>query len=293
MNKKSFTVPRLFISVALVTAGLLSGCGDDQGDVSNSWNTPDTVVFSYPYPDQTEVPATAPVVLRFSSALDQAVIDDIDARLQLVSDIDDSTVTVDYQVTDNGKGLILDPQSPLLPAETYQLVVSGDGLGAIDGNSVARVQFQTAGNQAGAAEAMGVGPFALLSAPLDQPQLLASNDDASRPNDMSTFRMAFNQTLDPTSTSYGENGTVQLRDNLGQLVPASLFLQGRYLSLDPSQDLEPVEHTLTITGLRAQTTGAELPEYNRTFVPVSTLPRATSILKVGSLGDEQPDLTSC
>ena len=35
-----------------------------------------------------------------------------------------------------------------------------------------------------------------------------------------------------------------------------------------------------------------MPEYNRTFVPVSTLPRATSILKVGSLGAEQPDLTS-
>ncbi len=297
MNEKKTNIYQLFTALLVATiASILYGCGgDDEGDVTTTttWQAPDSLIFSYPYPDQIEVPSSALVVLRFSTELDQEVIDDIDTRLLLVSDPDDSTVAVEYQVTDNGRGLVLHPLSPLLPAETYHLAVSGAGLGAIDGDSVARVQFQTAGSQAGAAEAMGAGPFALLSAPpLGQPQLLASNDDASRPNDMSTFRMAFNQTLDPTSTSYGENGTVQLRDNLGQLVPASLFLQGRYLSLDPSQDLEPVEHTLTITGLRAQTTGAELPEYNRTFVPVSTLPRATSILKVGSLGAEQPDLTS-
>ncbi|EUC68959.1 hypothetical protein Y017_02770 [Alcanivorax sp. 97CO-5] len=297
MNEKKTNIYQLFTALLIATiASILYGCGgDDEGDVTTTttWQAPDSLIFSYPYPDQIEVPSSAPVVLRFSTELDQEVIDDIDTRLLLVSDLDDSTVAVEYQVTDNGRGLVLHPLSPLLPAETYHLAVSGAGLGAIDGDSVARVQFSTAGNQGGAMDAMGVGPFALLSAPpLDQPQLLASNEDASRPNDMSTFRMSFNQTLDPTSTSYGENGTVQLRDNLGKLVPASMFMRGRYLTLDPSQDLEPVEHTLTITGLRAQTTGAELPEYNRTFVPISTLPRATSILKVGSLGAEQPDLTS-
>ncbi|MGB2058107.1 MAG: Ig-like domain-containing protein [Alcanivorax sp.] len=293
MNKKQHIIRKLFISVTIVIAAQLTGCGGDQGDVTNQWSTPDTLIFSYPYPGQTEVPPTAPVVLRFSSVLDQTVMDDIEARLQLVSNMDDSTVIVDYQVVDNGRGLILRPQSRLLPTQTYQLVVIGDGLGAIDKDSLARVQFRTAGNQAGASEAMGSGSFRLLSAtPLDQPSLLDSIDDASRSNDMSTFRMSFNQTLDPTSIEYGESGSVQLRDNLGKLVPASMFLQGRYLTLDPARDLKPVEHTLTITGLRAQTSGALLPQYERTFIPDSTLPRATSILKVGSLGVEQPELTS-
>ena len=293
MNKKSHIISTLFISVAIVIASQLTGCGGDKGNVTNQWSTPDTLIFSYPYPGQTEVPPTAPVVLRFSSVLDQAVIDDIDARLQLISDIDGSSVMVDYQVIDNGRGLALHPQSRLLPAERYHLVVNGDGLGSIDNDSVAQVQFRTAGNQAGASKSMGTGPFMLLSAtPLDQPSLLESIDDASHPNDMSTFRMSFNQTIDPTSTEYDEDGSIQLRDNLGKLVPASLFLQGRHLTLDPHQDLKPVEHTLTITGLLAQTTGAELPEYNRTFIPDSTLPRATSVLKVGSLGAEQPELVS-
>lgn len=292
MNSK-LHVSQLFISVAILMASLLTGCGDGQGDVSKSWHAPDTLIFSYPYPHQTEVPTTAPVILRFSTALDQAVINGIDSRVQLVNDTDNRAVKTDYQVTNSGRGLILHPQSPLLPAETYQLVVRGDGLGAIDGDSVARVQFHTAGNQAGAAKAMGVGPFSLLSvSPLDQPSLLDSIDDASQPNDMSTFRMAFNQILDPASTSYGENGSVQLRDNLGKLVPASMFIKGRYLTLDPSRDLEAVKYTLTLSGLRARTTGAVLPEYRRSFVPSSTNPRATSILKVGSLGSEKPQLKS-
>ena len=293
MNNNPITIHQFLISLAVAIAALLTGCGGDQGDVSNPWSTPETLIFSYPYPGQTEVPATAPVILRFSSALEQEVIDDIDSRLQLVSDTDGNTVMVDYQVVDNGRGLALYPQSRLAPAEAYHLVVNDDGLGAIDDNSVARVRFRTAGSQAGASQTMGSGSFTLLSAtPLDQPSLLEPIDDASHPNDMSTFRMSFNQTVDPTSTAYGETGSVQLRDNLGKLVPASLFLQGRYLTLDPDQDLKPVEHTLTIAGLRAQTTGEQLPEYNRTFVPEATLPRATSVLKVGSLGAEQPGLVS-
>ncbi|MGB1906393.1 MAG: Ig-like domain-containing protein, partial [Spongiibacter sp.] len=143
MNKKQHIIRKLFISVTIVIAAQLTGCGGDQGDVTNQWSTPDTLIFSYPYPGQTEVPPTAPVVLRFSSVLDQTVMDDIEARLQLVSNMDDSTVIVDYQVVDNGRGLILRPQSRLLPTQTYQLVVIGDGLGAIDKDSLARVQFRT------------------------------------------------------------------------------------------------------------------------------------------------------
>ena len=293
MNNNSSTIHQFFTILAIAIAALLTGCGGDKGDVNNPWSTPETLIFSYPYPGQTEVPVTAPVILRFSSALEQEVIDDIDSRLQLASDTDGNTVMVDYQVVDNGRGLALYPQSQLAPAEGYHLVVNDGGLGAIDDDSVNRVGFRTAGSQDGASQSMGSGSFTLLSAtPLDQPSLLESIDDARRPNDMSTLRMSFNQTVDPVSTAYGETGSVQLRDNLGKLVPASLFLRGRYLTLDPEQDLQPVEHTLTIAGLRAQTTGEQLPVYNRTFVPKTTLPRATSILKVGSLGAEQPELAS-
>jgi hypothetical protein len=293
MNKKLPPSLRLVAGLTLLLAGLLAGCGGDQGGVTVPWRTPETVIFSYPYPQQTEVPTSAPVVLRFSSALDQEVADDISARIQLVRDTDGSTVAVDYQLVEDGQGLILRPQSPLAPTETYQLVVGGDGLGAIDGDTVERVQFQAAGAQAGSSESMGTGSFALLFAqPMDRPSLLSEIDDASHPIDMSTFRMAFNQALDPTSALYGESGSVQLRDNTGNLVQASMFLQGRYLSLDPAEDLQPVEHTLTISGVRADTTGATLPDYQRTFMPDSSLPRATSTLKVGALGAEQPELTS-
>ena len=91
MNNNPITIHQFLISLAVAIAALLTGCGGDQGDVTNQWSTPDTLIFSYPYPGQTEVPPTAPVVLRFSSVLDQTVMDDIEARLQLVSNMDDST----------------------------------------------------------------------------------------------------------------------------------------------------------------------------------------------------------
>ena len=47
MNNNPITIHQFLISLAVAIAALLTGCGGDQGDVSNPWSTPETLIFSY------------------------------------------------------------------------------------------------------------------------------------------------------------------------------------------------------------------------------------------------------
>ncbi|WP_340676374.1 Ig-like domain-containing protein [Paraperlucidibaca sp.] len=281
---------KLMITFTLLCSGLLASCGGDSGTITNPWQAPKSLIFAYPYPGQTEVPTSAVIVLRFSEPLEQAVLDDISTRLHLLHSLDGSLVPVSYQGVDGGQGLLLRSAAALTPNSSYRLELAGNALGSIDPQSFESFRFHTAGAQAGFAQAIGSGGFALLAAtPLDQPSLLADIPDAEQPNDMSTLRMAFNRALDPRTTVYGNE--IQLLDNHGNLIDSSIYLQGRYLVLDPANDLSPVEHHLILNGVRSQS-GELLDPIERSFTPTPTYPRATSILKVGTLGEEQPELLS-
>lgn len=284
-------VPVHHLMTTLILASLIVGCGDDAGQITNPWQPPDSLIFAFPFPDQDEVPVSTPVVLRFSKALDDDVAADIENRVQLRHLPDDSVVTVDYKIVSEGRGLVLRPAAaPLVANSSYQLVLTGDGLGSINPAPFDDFRFHTAGLQSGSRDLVGSGPFAMLSvAPLDQASLLVDNPDAAHPGDMDTLRLVFNRTLDPASVTYGE--TVSLLDNNDMLVEASLYLQGRYLALDPKNDLGSVEHRLVIDGVRSRE-NETFPSLERRFTPMQTMPRETAILRVGTLGEEQPDMLS-
>ena len=277
--------------VLLPNVLLLSGCGGDNSVITFTRSpTSKSLIFAYPYPGQREVTPSAQVVLRFSAPLDESVTADLENRLQLVTVEDDNAITFDLEAADDKRGLVLRPVDKLTPDAEYQLQLIGEGLGRIDTSPFRDFRFRTAGAQQGFADTIGDGNFELLTiAPLDQTALLASIDDARQPNDMSTLRMVFNRLLDPATANYGEQ--VKLVDAQGSLVRVSLLLQGRYLVLDPMNDLKAVKHTLILSGLRSRG-GETLPDIERTFTPVATIPRETAILKVGALGEQQPDLAS-
>lgn len=281
------------LAFCLVLPGLLllSGCGgEDKGATTTAWTTSETLIFAYPYPGQEEVTPSTQVVLRFSAPLAETVLEDIDNRLQLVTAEGGNPVTFSPETVDGGRGLLLRPAAKLAANTEYRLQLIGEGLGSIDTGPFNDFRFRTAGAQQGFAEAIGDGDFRLRSVtPLDHTALLVGIDDARQPNDMSTLRMAFSRLLAPGSVNYGEQ--VRLVDEQGGLVEASLLLQGRYLVLDPRYDLEPAEHTLRLSGLRSRG-GEVLPDLERSFTPVDTGPQATSILKVGVLGEQQPGLAS-
>lgn len=272
----------------LLFAVLLSACSDNRGKIESSWSPPDTLLFAYPYPGQQEVPPSTKIILRFSAPLETDVLDNIDERF-LLSDEDSNALGYQYQVVDNGQGLVLTPEPALLPNHRYQLRIGDDGIGSVSTDAFSNFYFDTAGSQTGFANQTGTGPLSLMAVtPLDPVSLLADIDDA-RVNDMSTLRMVFNRPLDPASAIYGEQ--VQLINDQQQLVEASLLLQGRYLVLDPHIDLEAVEHTLIIDGIKSRA-GEVLDTVERTFTPKTTLPRETTVIKVGTIGDEQSELTA-
>ncbi len=289
MNKQINIRPR-YVSFALWVFGLMliSACGDDEGKVVNPWRASDTLVFAYPYPGQQEVPTSGNVVLRFSTTLSDEVSGDVEDRLRLADDAGNA-VPFTPEVIDGGRGLVLKPRTSLSPNTHYRLSVSEAGLGRIDDTVFKNFQFHTMGAHAGFADAVGSDGFKILGiTPLDPDPLLAGIEDA-RINDMSTLRMVFNRPLDPATTVYGKQ--ITLVDDQGQLIDASVLLQGRYLILDPRQDLDTVEYTLALSGLRSRD-GSLLPEVERQFTPMGTQPRETTVIKVGSLGEQQPDLQS-
>ena len=189
-------VPVHHLMTTLILASLIVGCGDDAGRITNPWQPPDSLIFAFPFPDQDEVSVSTPVVLRFSKALDDDVAADIENRVQLRHLPDDSVVAVDYEIVSEGRGLVLRPAAaPLVANSSYQLVLTGDGLGSINPAPFDDFRFHTAGLQSGSRDLVGSGPFAMLSvAPLDQASLLVDNPDAAHPGDMDTLRLVFNRT---------------------------------------------------------------------------------------------------
>ncbi len=259
-------------------AGLaLVGCGADTQTTTFFWEK-SRLEYSYPYDGQREVSVRAPIVLRFSHALD----DDADLAEVSLLDADENPVPVTTTLLDDRRSIVLRPQQPLrpvteyvvsigeLPAELSDVVVPEDG-----------ISFRTRGLRKGPRDLQTADPGFLIS------RLIP--DGLDRPlMDFSSLRLQFNQPLDVATVRYGfgMDDTLSLADSSGDLVPAVVRVNSFYLTVDPLEDLVAGEnYTLATAGGIRSTLGEVLGEQAFEIVPQNSFPRETLVQRAeDSLG---------
>lgn len=255
---------------------LLAGCGggggsngDDSVDFS-SWKQA-SLVAAYPRDGQTEVPATAPVALRFSHALTTA-----DPLAPVTFETaSGEAVSFSARTFDDNHGLLISPDAPLTPNTAYVVDV-GDQSTAYGAVQMPEggVHFTTRAAQAGATQAVASDPAFRVTRMIPDGQPLPIMD-------FDALRLQFTQPLDTSSVDYGEDGTIALTfvnaDDEAELVPAHILAKGPYLTIDPDQPLAAgTEYTLTLTSNLASTLGNDLQpgDYaDLQFTPQDSRPR--------------------
>lgn len=263
---------------AFVVPLMLQSCG---GETTNTDIIPvqkAALHFSYPYPGQQQVPVSAPLVLRLSSPLTADAVAGIQDSFVLNNLDSGEDVAGVVTLVDGGRSIVIHPVNELLAASRYRLRLVSElktAHGVIAQLGAQGLAFRTTGYDDGPKRRSGEGDFSLLSvSPMDNPL-------AALPLvDFSTFRLAFNYAVKPESARYGSQ--VRLENASGALVPASLLAKGRFLSVDPTEDLIAGErYRLTLVDVES-VYGERLSVDVSNLMPASTMPRETLVLKVGS-----------
>ncbi|UWN48425.1 hypothetical protein ASALC70_00605 [Alcanivorax sp. ALC70] len=162
------------------------------------------------------------------------------------------------------------------PNQQYTVVI--DGLRLTNGDTARdrTLQFTT--------RALHEGPKELVVTDMDAFDVIrtfpnfdnqtVANGERLAAMDFSSFRFQMSQPVDAGTAVYGESVTLTYgADN--EQVPATLLVDGRYLTVDPEPEhLDPSQnYTLTLTGDLASTYGANLTEERFRFRPLDTSPR--------------------
>ena len=263
----------LLSSVAMLsTAMLLTACGGDGGDspVDDFGSNPgegDNQALLYAYPDngQGEISTAAPVVLRFSSAVNLG-----EAQNSItVYEGDAQTGTVvavtPESVAKEPNNVLLQPDEDLKPNQTYTVVIED-----------LRLRKGTAKDQT----------LTFTTRPLHEgPKSLVVKDEAFEVSrrmpdgsamepvmDFSSFRFQFTQPIDRATATYGDS--VTLTSSGGDTVDATLLIDGAYMTVDPEAEyLKAGEtYTLDITADLASTYGETFGAESYTFRPKDSSP---------------------
>ena len=263
----------LLSSVAVLsTAMLLTACGGDGGDspVDDFGSNPgegDNQALLYAYPDngQGEISTAAPVVLRFSSAVNLGEAGN--AITLYEGDAETGTVvnTTPESVAKEPNNVLLQPDEDLKPNQTYTVVIED-----------LRLRKGTAKDQT----------LTFTTRPLHEgPKNLVVKDDdfevsrrmpdgsAMEPvMDFSSFRFQFTQPIDRATATYGDS--VTLTSSGGDTVDATLLIDGAYMTVDPDAEyLNAGEtYTLDITADLASTYGETFGAKSYTFTPKDSSP---------------------
>ncbi|GGX52135.1 Ig-like domain-containing protein [Saccharospirillum salsuginis] len=259
------------IITLLLLSVLLSACDTGitppNADFS-SWEKA-SLIDSYPYDGQTEVPVNAPVALRFSH---QAWPAEPDESVTFETANGEAVAFTTRSIA-GGQGLVVQPDSPLAPATTYRIQLAPmdteKGALRLPRNGI---RFTTGTRTRGAEEATRTESEFRVSR-------LIPDGESLPMLDFSTLRLQFTQPLDRDSLVYGENLT--LKDSDGRLVKAHIVQKGRYLTLDPREDLNAgSQYTLSVgSGLRSVSgrslNPGEFAEF--TLEPQTTTPRETLV----------------
>ena len=260
----------------LTSAVLLAACGGEDSGSTNTdtWNAgSQSLVYSYPAKGQTEIATPAPVILRFTSAVNSS---SAQSHITLhEGNRNGASLSYTLREIDNGRGLVLTPDTRLTPLSRYTVVV--DGLPLVDGNTDSHVfSFTTRALEEGPrSQVLASSDFALSR--------LVPDGQALPVMDFSTLRLQFSQPLDPASVQYGNDSTdtLTLSGPGGELVEARVLVDGPYLTLDPTSDLTPGQnYTLTLASGLASTAGNALAADSYTLTPKDSRPREVMVQKV-------------
>lgn len=260
----------------LTSAVLLAACGGEDSGSTNTdtWNAgSQSLVYSYPAKGQTEIATPAPVILRFTSAVNSS---SAQSHITLhEGNRNGTSLSYTLREIDNGRGLVLTPDTRLTPLSRYTVVV--DGLPLVDGNTDSHVfSFTTRALEEGPrSQVLASSDFALSR--------LVPDGQALPVMDFSTLRLQFSQPLDPASVQYGNDSTdtLTLSGPGGELVEARVLVDGPYLTLDPTSDLTPGQnYTLTLASGLASTAGNALAADSYTLTPKDSRPREVMVQKV-------------
>ena len=278
----------LLSSVAMLsTAMLLTACGGDGGDspVDDGGANPgesgaQALLYAYPDNGQGEVSTAAPVVLRFSSAVNLGEAQNSITVYE--GDAQSGTVVAvtPESVAGEPNNVLLQPDEDLKPNQIYTVVIED-----------LRLRKGTAKDQTltFTTRPLHEGPKSLVVKE-DTFEVSRRMPDGSAMEpvmDFSSFRFQFTQPIDRATANYGEDpastgpggGTIPadsvvLRDSSGAPVPATLLIDGAYMTLDPEPEyLNTGEtYTLDITADLASTYGEAFGAESYTFTPKDSSP---------------------
>lgn len=265
---------RLLLTACIVS---LAACGGSKDDVNTGYEDiirerGQSLTYAYPIDEQRELPISAPIVLHFSSAID----DPAGANVVLTEQGSANNVAVSVTSVGDGKGLVITPNQRLKPLTTYEITVPK--LALADGeSSERRIRFTTRGLYEGPQTAVGRDSFTV--------ERRFPDGDTLPVADMSTLRLQMTQPVDRSTVKYGASAdsTLWLTDASNNLVEAHVLVGDNYLTIDPKSDLVGGEsYTLTISPELKSNRGLSLPgsgignaNFTWQFTALDTRPPAT------------------
>lgn len=251
------------LTLILAASVVLVGCKEPQSVSADSWQNESGLYYTYPLNGQQDVAPQAPLVVAF--------LKDVPTGSYTLTPAS-GTLTPNVAPINDGKSVVLAHSEPFATDTTYTL--TGPGL------PTAGISFHTRPALAGASQDRKLSAYA------DFEVASVSPDGVNLPFlDFSTIDLTFSQPLDASTVTYGTS--VKLEQN-GVLVPATVLVSGRKMTIDPTNasgdtstnhDLLPgVPVTLTLTTAIKNWRGSKsLVAYSKTFTPLDTTPRATMV----------------
>ncbi|MEQ8261301.1 MAG: Ig-like domain-containing protein [Alcanivorax sp.] len=289
----------LLSSVAMLsTAMLLTACGGDGGDspVDDGGANPgesgaQALLYAYPDNGQGEVSTAAPVVLRFSSAVNLGEAQNSITVYEGDAQSGTMVAVTPESVAGEPNNVLLQPDEDLKPNQIYTVVIED-----------LRLRKGTAKDQTltFTTRPLHEGPKSLVVKE-DTFEVSRRMPDGSAMEpvmDFSSFRFQFTQPIDRATANYGEDpastgpggGTIPadsvvLRDSSGAPVPATLLIDGAYMTVDPEPEyLNAGEtYTLDITADLASTYGETFGMQSYTLTPKDSSPKGEPAILVQKL----------
>lgn len=271
---------KTFATIALTAAmfALLPACSS--GDGGNNGNDgpggEKGLAFTYPYNGQQDVVLDTQISVNFAGELDSGN----ESGLTLIANPDaDSPQTTEIEIVadDNQPGIFrIQPAERLLPETTYSVRATQDISSGF--TSVAEGEdlftFTTRPQSGRPTE----GPFEVVFStatdtnPETDTQLVFTEFNA--------LRLRFSEPVDSSTIQNGDGFT--FTDSDGNGVPGRLTALGRYLTFDPTEDLDSEQtYTVTLTEDVISAFGKTLEGgYSDTITPVDTGETATQNLTV-------------